>query len=170
MSNSPSRRPRFIHVEFAPSSGCLGSIVMIVMDFCRNVVDDQEIHFAFQLASYELIENLVKYSSGERVTVHIEVISTRQGPELVLTTSNEATTERLADVSARLTAAETAEDPVGHFDQLVQESIATPGESRLGLGRLRAEGELQLSHYVKDNNLVIEVRRSLYRSTRESFS
>jgi hypothetical protein len=143
---------------------------MIVMDFCRNVIDDQEVHFAFQLAAYELIENLVKYSTGEHVTVHIEVVSTRLGPELVLTTENQATPERLADVSTRLTAAETAKDPVTHFDQLVQESIATPGESRLGLGRLRAEGELQLSHRVENDKLIIQVRRSLYRSQRDAFN
>src|SRR5512138_2382141 len=114
----PNRRPRFIRVEFAPSSGCLGSIVQIVTDFCRNVVDDQELHFAFQLAAYELIENLVKYSSGERVIVRIEVESTPRGPELVLVTENQALPERLADVDARLTAAENAADPIVHFDQL----------------------------------------------------
>jgi hypothetical protein len=165
-SNTPNRRPRFIHVEFAPTSGCLGSIVQIVTDFCRNVVDDQETHFAFQLAAYELIENLVKYSSGERVSVRIEVESTPRGPELVLIAENQALPERIADVNARLTAAEDAQDPIVHFDQLVQESLASPGESRLGLGRLRAEGDLLLSHRVRADTLCVEVRRSVHRPTR----
>jgi hypothetical protein len=166
-SNTPTRRPRFIRVEFAPSSGCLGSIVQIVTDFCRNVVDDQETHFAFQLAAYELIENLVKYASGERVLVRIEVESTPRGPELVLITENQASTDRLTDVDARLKAAEAAEDPITHFDQLVQESLASPGESRLGLGRLRAEGDLLLSHRVHAETLIVEVRRPVHRQTRE---
>lgn len=164
----PNRRPRFIRIEFAPSSGCLGSIVQIVTDFCRNVVDDQETQFAFQLAAYELIENLVKYSSGEHVTVRIEVQSTPRGPELVLVTENRATPDRLSDVAARLSAAEAASDPIAHFDQLVLESLASPGESRLGLGRLRAEGELLLSHRVEDEALWIEVRRPVHRTPREA--
>lgn len=166
-SNVPTRRPRFIRVEFAPTSGCLGSIVQIVTDFCRNVVDDQETHFAFQLAAYELIENLVKYSCGERVAVRVEVESTPRGPDIVLVTENRATPERLADVDARLTAAEVAEDPIVHFDQLVQESLASPGESRLGLGRLRAEGDLLVSHRVTDDTLRVEVRRPVHRMARE---
>jgi hypothetical protein len=166
-SHVPTRRPRFIRVEFAPSSGCLGSIVQIVTDFCRNVVDDQETHFAFQLAAYELIENLVKYSCGERVIVRVEVESTPRGPDIVLVTENQAATERLADVDARLSAAEAAEDPIVHFDQLVQESLASPGESRLGLGRLRAEGDLIVSHRVTNDTLRVEVRRPVHRMARE---
>jgi hypothetical protein len=166
-SNVPARRPRFIRVEFAPSSGCLGSIVQIVTDFCRNVVDDQETHFAFQLAAYELVENLVKYASSERVAVRIEVESTPRGPDIVLVTENQATLERLTDVDARLLAAESADDPIVHFDRLVQESLASPGESRLGLGRLRAEGDLTVSHRVTDETLQVEVRRPVHRSARE---
>jgi hypothetical protein len=145
----------------------LGSIVQIVTDFCRNVVDDQETHFAFQLAAYELIENLVKYASGERVSVRIEVESTPRGPDIVLVTENQATPERLADVDTRLRAAESADDPIVHFDRLVQESLASPGESRLGLGRLRAEGDLTVSHRVTDDTLRVEVRRPVHRTTRE---
>lgn len=143
---------------------------MIVTDFCRNVVDDQETHFAFQLAAYELIENLVKYASGEQVGVRIEVESTPRGPELVLETQNQAVPERLRDVSARLTAAENAADPIVHFDELVQESLESPGESRLGLGRLRAEGELTLSHRVEHDTLFVEVRRPVHRTLRDSLN
>ncbi|HEY5960193.1 MAG TPA: hypothetical protein VIV60_26755, partial [Polyangiaceae bacterium] len=166
-TNTSTRRPRFIRVEFAPASGCLGSIVQIVTDFCRNVVDDQETYFAFQLAAYELIENLVKYSSGESVTVRIEVESTQRGPELVLTTENQASAERIADVDASLNAAESAQDPVAHFDRLVQESLASKGESRLGLGRLRAEGDLVVSHRVQGDVIQVQARRPVHRQARD---
>jgi hypothetical protein len=157
-------------MEFAPSSGCLGSIVMIITDFCRNVVDDQDTQFAFQLAAYELIENLVKYSIGDRVGVRVEVESTPKGPEIVLQTENQACPERLKDVHERLLAAEAALDPIIHFDQLVQDSLASPGESRLGLGRLRAEGDLLLSHRVVDDTLHVEVRRPVHRTLRDGLN
>jgi hypothetical protein len=157
-------------MEFAPSSGCLGSIVMIVTDFCRNVVDDQDTQFAFQLAAYELIENLVKYSTGDRVTVHVQVESTPKGPEIVLQTENRACSDRLKDVHERLLAVESATDPIVHFDQLVQESLASPGESRLGLGRLRAEGALLLTHRIVDDTLYVEVRRPVHRTLRDGLN
>jgi hypothetical protein len=160
-SQKPVRHQRYVCIEFSPTAGCLGSIVSVVTDFCRNVVDDSSIKFAFQLAAYELTENLVKYATGDKTSIRIAVESTAQGPELVLTTENAASPERLLDVAARLTAAETAENPLNHFDQLVQESIQTPGESRLGLGRLRAEGDLLVSHSVVDQCIRIEVRRSI---------
>jgi hypothetical protein len=161
VSQQPPRHQRYVFIEFSPTSGCLGSIVSVVTDFCRNVVDDPGIKFAFQLAAYELTENLVKYASGDKTSIRIAVESTGRGPEIVLTTENESAPERLADVSARLEAAEKAEDPLSHFDQLVQESLESPLESRLGLGRLRAEGELLVSHCVIDRRIRIQVRRSI---------
>lgn len=158
-SLNPARIQRYVAIQFAPTSGCLGSIVSVVTDFCRNVVDDPGIKFAFQLAAYELTENLVKYSTGGLSSLRIEVASSVRGPEIVLTTANEAPADRIADAATRLQAIEQAEDPIAHFDQLVTESLSTPTESRLGLGRLRAEGELTLSHDVKDGSLIIQVRR-----------
>jgi hypothetical protein len=161
VSVHPPRHQRYVLIEFAPTSGCLGSIVSVVTDFCRNVVDDQGTKFAFQLAAYELTENIVKYSIGGLTSLRIEVESSPQGPEIVLTTENEAPLERIADAVVRLEAVEQAADPTAHFDQLVRESIENPSESRLGLGRLRAEGDLRLSHWVSDNRLVVQVRRAV---------
>jgi len=159
----PERLRRFVSVEFSPSSGCLGSIVSMVTDFCRNVVDEPQTRFAFQLAAYELTENLVKYATGEKTRVSISIEGSVRGPVLVLTTVNDSTPERLEDVRKRLEAAETATDPIQHFDQLIQESIATPGESRLGLGRLRAEGELLVSHSIQGRTLTIQVSKTVRR-------
>jgi hypothetical protein len=163
LSQNPARHQRFVLIEFAPTSGCLGSIVTVVNDFCRNVVDDPSIKFSFQLAAYELTENLVKYATSGRTSLRIEVESSLRGPEIVLTTQNEAPPERLSDACARLTEIEAAPDPTAYFDQLIQQSLACPSEARLGLGRLRAEGELALSHSVTGNCLTIQVRRAVRR-------
>lgn len=137
----------------------------VVTDFCHNVADDPDVEFAFRLAAYELTENLVKYSVGGLASVCIEVVSTVRGPEIVLTTENDAEPERLSDAMACLEAVERALDPIGHFDRLVRESIASPNESRLGLGRLRAEGDLTISHQVTDNRLMIQARRLARRAS-----
>lgn len=168
LADPPIRKPRFVRVEFAPSSGCLGSIIQVVNDFCRNIVDDQDICSAFRLAAYELLENGVKYSSGDRVIVHVEVESAPRCPNIVLSTENRAPPERLADVDQRLKAAELAADPVAHFDQLVREALASPGESRLGIGRLRAEGDMLLSHRISGETLWVNVRRPVRRTPREA--
>ena len=159
MSFSPPRRLRFIRVEFAPSCGCLGSLVAVVTDFCRNVIEDADVIFAFRMAAFELTENVVKYCTGDRASLEISVNNTVQGAELVLMTQNETTPERLADADERLGAIEAAADPVEHFDQLVQESLNSPTESRLGLGRLRAEADLRVSHEIKGTSIVVQVRR-----------
>jgi hypothetical protein len=157
----PARHKRYVAIEFSPTSGCLGSIVSVVTDFCRNVVDDPGVKFAFQLAAYELTENLVKYAIGDRTRLCISVESTVRGPALVLLTENEAAPDRLADAAARLSAAEAAPDPIEHFDRLVRESLASPTESRLGIGRLRAEGDLEISHEVTDRLIRIQVCRAV---------
>lgn len=164
MLASPPRRLRFIKVDFAPTCGCLGSLVALVTDFCRNVIDDAEVVFAFRMAAFELTENVVKYCTGDRATLELSVNNAPDGPELVLTTENEACAERLRDVDERLLAGETSKDPVAHFDALVRETLNSPGESRLGLGRLRAEGLLTLSHRLDGHVISITVRRSVLRT------
>ena len=164
MSLCPARRLRFVKVEFAPSCGCLGSLVALVTDFCRNVIDDPDIVFAFRMAAFELTENVVKYCSGDRATLEISVDNTAGGSELVLITENQASAERLRDVNDRLLAGEAAEDPVAHFDKLVRDTLNSPNESRLGLGRLRAEADLTLSHRITDSAISICVRRRVLKS------
>jgi hypothetical protein len=157
----PPRRLRFIKVEFAPSSGCLGSLVALVTDFCRNVIDDPDIIFAFRMATFELSENIVKYCSGDRAWLEVSVDNGADGSALVLTTSNQAQLDRLADVSERLAAAENANDPVAHFDDLVRETLNSPNESRLGIGRLRAEADLELTHHTNGDWITITARRRI---------
>ncbi|GEM_PF-1848986 len=159
MSFSPPRRLRFIRVEFAPSCGCLGSLVAVVTDFCRNVIDDPDVVFAFRMAAFELTENVVKYCTGDRAALEISVHNTVEGAELVLTTQNEALPDRLADANERLMAIENAADPVEHFDKLVRDSLDSPNESRLGLGRLRAEADLLVSHKTEGASIKVQVRR-----------
>jgi hypothetical protein len=134
-------------------------LVAVVTDFCRNVIDDPDVIFAFRMAAFELTENVVKYCIGDRASLEISVNNTIHGAELVLSTQNESTPERLADADERLKATESAVDPVQHFDQLVQDSLNSPNESRLGLGRLRAEADLRLSHQTQGNSLTVQVRR-----------
>ncbi len=165
MFQSPPRRLRFVKVEFAPSCGCLGSLVALVTDFCRNVIDDPDIVFAFRMAAFELTENVVKYCSGDRATLEISVNDTVEGSELVLVTENQASVERLQDVDERLIAGEAAEDPVAHFDKLVRDTLNSPDESRLGLGRLRAEADLTVSHSISNDSISIRVRRRVLKTS-----
>jgi hypothetical protein len=159
MSFSPPRRLRFIRVEFAPSCGCLGSLVAVVTDFCRNVIEDPDVIFAFRMAAFELTENVVKYCTGDRAMLEVSVHNTVEGAELVLTTQNDSSPERILDADERLTATETATDPVEHFDKLVRDSLDSPNESRLGLGRLRAEADLRVSHKAEGTSITVQVRR-----------
>ena len=165
MSLSPPRHLRFAKVEFAPSCGCLGSLVALVTDFCRNVIDDPDIVFAFRMAAFELTENVVKYCCGDRATLEISVDNTPEGSELVLITENQASVDRLRDVDERLLAGEAAEDPIAHFDKLVRDSLNSPNESRLGLGRLRAEADLAVSHRISEDTISIRVRRRILKTS-----
>lgn len=162
MSPSLPRRERFVQVEFSPACGCLESLVSLVTDFCRNVVDDPDIGFAFRMAAFELTENVVKYGTGDRATLQISVNHAAEGRELVLSVENEASAGRLRDAHERLLAGEAAADPVAHFDNLVRDTLNSPRESRLGLGRLRAETRFALSHRVSERAISICVRHRVH--------
>jgi len=107
---------------------------------------------------------VVKYCSGDRATLEISVNNTVEGSELVLVTENQASVERLKDADERLRAGEAAEDPVAHFDKLVRDTLNSPDESRLGLGRLRAEADLAVSHSINNDMISIRVRRRVLKT------
>jgi len=60
----------------------------VVTDFCRNVIEDPDVIFAFKMAAFELTEKVVKHCIGDRASLEISVNKGRSW-YLVLRTQNE---------------------------------------------------------------------------------
>ncbi len=75
---------------------------------------------------------------------------------MTITTKNRATGDRLVKVRHALDEVVNAEDPAALYNQLMRRAAKrTDGGSGLGLGRIRAEGDLSLSYSIEGDTLVI---------------
>ncbi|WP_438037856.1 hypothetical protein [Sorangium sp. So ce128] len=119
------------------------------------VLDDESASSRFYMAAHELVENLIKYSSGPEVSLELALEEGEGARVLVIRARNEASPERLREVERRLSALRSASDPVKHYDELICETAMVEGVSGLGLARVRAEGGLDVDYTIEGSRLTI---------------
>jgi hypothetical protein len=131
------------------------AVLRLVSSFCGMVLDDESDSSRFYMAAHELVENLIKHSSGPEVSLELALEEGDGARVLAIRARNEASPERLRDVERRLSALRSASDPVKHYDELICETAMVEGVSGLGLARVRAEGGLDVDYTIEGNKLTI---------------
>jgi hypothetical protein len=120
------------------------------------------------MVAHEMLENLAKYASDGPVTFGVEIHEVeREGVgegEVVATlrSSNCATAEHLREAEGILARLGASAHPVTAYDELIAESTQRPG-SRLGLARIRVEGEMKLERFVEGNRITLVAERRVAR-------
>jgi hypothetical protein len=117
----------------------------------RRLVTSSDDVARVAMATHELLENAVKFSTDGNATLKIEVVD---GEQIRITTRNAARTadrEGLRVLTEQLAA---APDPMVFYLQRMQEAPAERGG--LGIGRVAAEGEMTIGVTVDGD--VVEVR------------
>jgi hypothetical protein len=117
-----------------------------------------------QLAAYELMENVVKYTSVGDGEFQLELSSSDAGCRVFLQTQNRANSEHRRDLEQRMSALSAADDPVTHYDAEIAASARRPFGSGLGLVRIRAEGEMIMGCRVDGEQVVVRVEAAFSRA------
>ena len=112
-------------------------VARFVAEICRTYVNDADALSRLQLAAYELMENVVKYTSQGDGEFQLQL-------------------DRL-DLEGRMTRLSTADDPLSHYDSEIQASARRPFGSGLGLVRIRAEGEMVMDYAIDGDKVVVRV-------------
>jgi len=135
----------------------VAAISRLVTEFCKIILEDEDLAWRFQMAANELAENVVRYSTGSRVSIDVKLEDTPTSAVLRVRTSNQTTPERLREVEARLQELTRTRDPIELYDRMIRETAPKTGVSGLGLARIRAEGELDLEYSIDGSALSISV-------------
>jgi len=109
----------------------------------EKLVGDADAVFRVSLAVHELLENAAKYAVGDKtdLTVHFE--SDGAGANIKLT--NQTTPECLERLRAFVSEIQSSDNPLLLYQSMMRRKLDVEGASGLGLARIRAEGELDLS-------------------------
>jgi len=116
----------------------------------KRIVTDMDDVSRVIMAAHELLENAVKFSADGSASLHIEITANNQ---VCITTRNKASPDDLADLERISHEMTTASDPMSFYLSQMQRAPASRGG--IGLGRVAAEGEMEVR--VKLDGDIVEV-------------
>jgi hypothetical protein len=140
--------PQVDHVE---------AVAHFVQQLCRTYISDEDALSRLKLAAYELMENVVKYTSQGEGVFQLELEVGAGACRVVLSTENQAIGAHVQDLETRVTRLSGADDPLSHYDAEIAASVKRPLGSGLGLARIRAEGEMYVDFSVEGAAVVVRV-------------
>jgi hypothetical protein len=99
--------------------------------------------FRVSLAVHELLENATKYAVGDKTGIAVHFESNGCAARIKLT--NQSTPEHIARLHKSIQEIQSSREPFALYQSLMHRTAGIQEESGLGLARIRAEGELELS-------------------------
>jgi two-component sensor histidine kinase len=115
-----------------------------------GVLGDEDAEARVAMAVHELLENAAKYSSDGKARLRIELA----GPFLHLTLQNNSAKEHIDQLLVSF-AEMRQHDPFSHYFTLMRRNAKIGSISRLGLARVRAEGEMEVALAVEGQAVTI---------------
>lgn len=150
-----------IELRFPPKRAFVTRIATMVRQFCRELIGDGDGLSRVNMATHELVENVVKYSIGGMCELRVELRLEGPVPVVSIETANDVGGEALEALQQLLVALQQTPDPVAFYDRTIRASANRRHGSGLGLARIRAEGEMQLSHRVAGGRITIRAESLL---------
>lgn len=149
-----------LELEVGPAADM--SLATRIREFLANtyhsLIADDNAEFLITLAAHELVENIIKYgaSGPRRLTVQLD----SRKREVRVVTANEATPAQIVRLRSKMDRICDTTDPEHLYDQFIAESADTE-ESGLGLIRIRAEADMDLSYEVVGQTVRIQATMRL---------
>lgn len=143
----------YLEIRFGPGWNYVSTVRSFLHEFLLVTFKDQKKSDRISMALSELLENAVKYSTGNHAYIRIQIAENQGDVRVeVMNHSNEILAAELEEVLQRINAME----PLEAYMMMMQESGAQSSGSRLGLARIRYEARGELSSQFVDGRVLMK--------------
>lgn len=144
--------PESLSLAFTTSMDLVSPVRRFVAEFYGRALPQGDLASRLAMAVHELLENAVRHAADGRAEVRVSVERCEGGVRATVATLNVTRDEDLPRATAALDQVIEATDPAALYLELLRRAAKrADGTSGVGLGRIRAEGELSLSYEISGN-------------------
>jgi anti-sigma regulatory factor (Ser/Thr protein kinase) len=138
-----SQQTAYLELGFSPNIDLVSIVRTFVTEFYNRVLNDTELSSRVAVASHELLENAVKYSTDGDTRMRIEVAYDADRAVVQLEMKNRASRENVENLT-RLFGELANMKPDAFYLALMERSLGSKHGSCLGIGRVAAEADMTL--------------------------
>jgi len=153
--DKPKTRDGYIELEFGPRWKYIAVVRSFIQSFMAVSLQDNTKADHLAMAASELLENAVKYASGEDIRISVNVQSGRGG--LSVSVSNSATPGAVEGLRAVFEKVTKGEPLDAYMTQMREAAVRKDGKSQLGLARIRYETGLGMELKADKNGVTISL-------------
>lgn len=128
----------------------LNTIRRFVEALYARLLDD-ELAARVALTAHELVDNAIRYATGDDVLVRIEIADGK----ICIGTSNRADQRHIDSLRQAFAEMRERDDPMNYYLELMDRTAERTDMSGLGLGRIWAEADMTLSLETSDDTVSV---------------
>jgi two-component sensor histidine kinase len=129
-----------------------------------GVLDDDDAVFRVAMTAHELLENAAKYARDGRARLQLQVVPQADRAHVTVILRNSSTREHIEQLRDWFQEMQGEGDSLAHYFALMRRNALLGSISRLGLARVRAEGEMTLAISIDGEDVTI-VASTIVRGT-----
>jgi hypothetical protein len=149
----------YFHVSFRPNVKLVSTVRRFTAELFERMLVEHDVSQKVALATHELLENAVTYSTDGETGVRVEVT----GEALVVKTWNRTTPDRLVALTGAIDELNEAPDADAYYQALMERTAHRTDGSGLGFARIRAEADMTVSYEIEVDQVCIEAKAPLTR-------
>lgn len=140
----------YCELSFSPNVSLISTVRRFVGEFYEKVLGDEDLTSRLEVATHELLENAVRYSTDGKSSIRVGVGQRDGIINVSIETRNRTRPENEGELVKLLDEMKASGDRLSFYQVLLGRSANRTEGSGLGLGRIHAESEMDLTCKVEE--------------------
>jgi hypothetical protein len=149
-----------LRLKNPPSVRMITSTRHFIEELCEPLVGT-DIGSQIAMVVNELMENLTKYAEGGSMRLEVQILPHQDHYQIRITAANRASPAQLGTLEQILKDIAKSEDPRLMYLRYMNQSVLRKEGSGLGLSRIRAEGDMNISYSREGDEITIRAEATI---------